>query len=237
MKGKVLAAENVVCDVRDGLLQAVTRVHEMVGPLTGEPGEELEYDNGKAVFVDMSNLARRDVTVHEVESRTGRRSGASVGVDKDELGTLGDLDAVVEVFRPLVKLHLKGVPMETTTGDGTVVVFSRVDIRLAGAILGAQEVEDVTIQVSPVCRVFEVISHLSGLAAVFCGKHPADGASHPLSQKVPQDAVLEIVALVCEILPFHKFAALTRNGGGFVTVLSGVNTGLSLLMVYDSVPC
>ena len=182
MKSELLAAENVVCGVRDGLLQTVTRVHEVVGPLIGEPGEELEYENGKAVFVDMSDLAGRDVTIHAVESWTGRRSWAGVGVDKDELGTLGGMDAVMEVFRSLVKLRRKGVPMETATGDGTVLVFCRVDSRLAGAHLVAQEVEDVRIQVSPVCRVFEVVSHPSGLAAVVCGKHPADGASHPLGQ-------------------------------------------------------
>ena len=178
------------------------------------------------MFVDMSYLSGCDVTVHKVESWTVRRSGAGVRGDKDELGTLGGKYAVVEVFRPLVKLRRKGVPMETATGYGTVLAFCRVDIRLAGAHLIAQEVEDGRVQVSPVCRVFEVISHLSGLAAVVCGKHPADSARHPLSQKVPQDAVLDIAALVCEILFFHKRAAFARNWGGFLAIRAGLNAGL-----------
>ena len=37
MKGEVLAAKNVVCGLRGGLLQAVARIREVVGPLTGNP--------------------------------------------------------------------------------------------------------------------------------------------------------------------------------------------------------
>ena len=154
----------------------------------------------------MSDLPWRDVTIHEAGSWTACRGGPGVGVDKYKPGTLGGMDTIVEVCGPLVKLRREGVPMENTTGDGTACVFSRVNIRLAGLHLGVQEVEDGRIQISPVGRVFEIISHLSGLAVVVCGQHPADGAGHILRLQVPQDAVLEVVALVCKVLPFHKDA-------------------------------